>query len=495
MRVRITQQRCRRTWSLAAGLAVVAAASLAAQGPDRQLVDAVQRHDGNAIRTLLASGADVNRPSADGTTPLHWAVHHDDTALVATLLKAGAVATAANRYGVNPLSIAALNGNATIVAALLEAGVSPATAMAEGETALMTAARSGSLETVRVLISRGADVNARDGWRGQTALMWAAAEGHAAVVGELLAHKADVAVRAAPPNKNPRARTPAAATGPQQGYTAVMFAARGGHIDAVNALLDAGANVNDRAPSGVTLLHLSIINAHFELAAQLLERGADPNATVGLGVTPLHQLIQVRRPVYATRPAPIPTGNLDSLDLLRLLLARGAKVDAGLLPPKVRRPAGEDTVPAPGGGATPFWLAARGPDVEAMRVLLEAGANPLATTDDGVTALMTAAGIGFRQGTRPKLEPEVLAAVTLAVERGGDVNATDAEGYTALHGAAFRGVNAVVLYLLERGARIDAKTKDGRTPLDIANDATDARSQPETAALLRALVAKSAARQ
>ncbi len=121
-------------------------------------------------------------------------------------------------------------------------------------------------------------------------------------------------------------------------------------------------------------------------------------------------------------------------------------------------------------------------------MLVAAGADPAVTTDDGVTLLMSAAGIDYRQGPREKLEPQVLEAVRLALAWGADVDAVDAEGNTALHGAAIRGANSTVRLLLEEGAQIDARNTRGRMPLDSAEDASDARSQPETAALLRELM-------
>lgn len=485
-----------RVAALAVVVVLVTVVAAAAQSPDRRLVAAVKAHDLTTVRALLEARADVNVPDVEGMTPLHWAVHHDDLALATQLIGAGAAADASNRYGVRPMAIACLNGSAAIVDALIRAGADANGAMPEGETPLMTAARVGSAETVALLLARGADPNAKDEWRGQTALMWAAAEGHAAVVRALVARGADLGARAAPPARNvPRARATETPTSAQRGMTAAAFAVRGGHLETTLSLLDAGADVNDRTPTGASLLHLAILNAHFEVAARLVERGADVHAVIGAGVTPLHQLVQVRRPLYATRPAPVPTGTMDSLALMKVLLSHGARVDAGLQPPKVRIPAGEDAVPPPGGGATPFWLAARGPDVDAMRVLLQAGADPKVKTDDGVTVLMAAAGIGFRQGTRPKLEPEVLEAVKLALDHGGDVHATDVDGFTALHGAAFRGVNSVAALLLERGARLDARSKAGQTPLDVANDASDARAQPETAAFFRKVMASRAARQ
>ena len=140
-------------------------------------------------------------------------------------------------------------------------------------------------------------------------------------------------------------------------------------------------------------------------------------------------LVQVRRPEWTLRPDPVPTGNLDSVGLMKALLAHGARVDAPLPSPPERAQSGVDVderIPPPGGGATPLWLAARGPDPEAMRLLVAAGANPMVTTEDGVTLLMSAAGIDYRQGPREKLETQVLEAVALALELGADVTVTDA---------------------------------------------------------------------
>ena len=483
----------RHAWSTATFVVCVLCASIGAElgAQTVSIVDAARRADVGSVRALLQQGAGVNAADADGSTALHWAAHHDDEELVDELVRAGANVDASNDYGIQPLVIACTNGSEAVVKRLLKAGASANTSQGEGETVLMTAARAGSGAVVRMLLEAGADANALDSWRGQTALMWASAEGHTDVVGALLSAGAQLHARAAPVAKTARAR---AATPSNVGFTPLAFAVRGGHIETVKVLLDAGANLQERTASGLPLLHLAILNAHFELAQVLLDRGADPNQPTPAGLTPLHHVVQIRRPVYATRPAPVPTGSVDSLSLMQTLIDRGARLEAGLPPPKVRRPAGEDAVPPPGGGATPLWLAARGPDVAAMRLLLKAGANSRVQTDDGVTLLMTAAGIGFRQGTRPKLESEVLDAVKLALEHGGDLHAADIDGATALHGAALRGVNSVVLFLVDKGAQLHAQDKRQRRPIDVAEDASDARSQPETAALLRKLMTRTPAR-
>jgi ankyrin repeat protein len=376
-----------------AAVLVLAGDGVAAAEP---LVVAARRGDMATVRALVARHADVNAPDVDGSSALHWAVHHDDVGVVKLLLLSGARVDAANRYGVRPLSIACLNGSAGSVAALLDAGADPNTSQPEGETALMTAARAGSVEVVRMLIARGADVDAKEHWRGQTALMWAAAEGHVDVVRLLIEHGADIHARSTFPAAahvlNPggqflRDRQTGAA--PPLGLTPILFAVRGGHQGVVLALLDTGASVNTAAPSGYSLLHLAIENAHFELAAALLERGADPNSVGPLpeGLTPLHHVVQVRRPMPFQRlDPPVPTGSLTSLDLMRALIARGADVDADLatplkkrlsaMPPAVRAlwKVDEDMDVV----QTPLWLAANnpgGPDPEAMELLVAAGAK------------------------------------------------------------------------------------------------------------------------
>jgi ankyrin repeat protein len=471
----------------AVAASVLAAAPAAAQSV---MADAAKRHDVAAVRQLIGR-ADVNAAGGDGMTALHWAVHHDDAALIDSLLTAGANVGALNRYGVAPLAIAALNGNAAIVQRLLRAGADPNVKQPEGETALMTASRSGSLESVRALLDHQADVNARDKWRQQTALMWAAAEGHADVVRELLARGADLAARSKEATSGRRAPRPAA-SGMPQGFSAIQFAVRHGHREAARLLLDAGASVDDRTAAGNNLLHLAIMNAHYELAALLLERGADPNRPSSERLTPLHHVVHTRRPPWQTLPPPVPSGGLDSLELMKRLIAKGADVNARLTPSDRRRSPDDETIPPPDGGTTPLWLAATGPDPDAMRLLLDAGADPSIRTDANETTLLAAAGIAYRQGYRQKLEPDVLEAVRILLERGADVNATDNMGNTALHAAAIRGVNSVVVLLLDKGASLNARNKNGKLPVQLAEDASDARSQPETAALLRRLMAERA---
>jgi ankyrin repeat protein len=459
----------------AAGLVTLVGPLLpaAAAGP---LLEAVKAGDTAAARELLAERADANDADADGTTALHWAIHGNELELASLLLDAGANAGVANRYGVPPIYLAAENGNAPLVRALLEHGADANAALPEGETALMTAARTGDVATLEALLQAGADPNARESWKGQTALMWAAAENNAAALTTLLVAGAE---------------RDAVSRGGE--FTALTFAVRHGAIDATRVLLDAGADVDAALTDGTSLLVLAVTNAHYELAAVLLAAGADANAAAQ-GWTALHQIAWSRRwNMGFNSPGPAQTGNLDSLELVRKLVATGADVDARV----TKEPIDGNRNKLNRIGATPFLLAAKACDVPLMRVLLEQGADPALTTDEGTTPLMAAAGVGiWAPGENPGTHEEALAAVTLAYEVGGGaVDAVNANGETALHGAVYRGgAIPVIEFLTARGARLDAVNALGWMPVTVADgvEYTPAvlKRYPEAAALLRRLMAE-----
>ena len=463
-----------------------------AAADDPPLVAAARAGDCAGVRDLLAAGAEVDAPAADGATALHWAVHRDLPELVGLLIDAGANVSVANRYGVQPIALAATNGSAAVLRRLLDAGADPNAAMPGGETALMTAARAGPPDAVRVLLAAGADPNARDDAGGQTAVMWAAARNNVPAVHVLAELGADLHVRTAgppPPPSRSYFRSP-----PPTSFTALLFAVRSGAIDATRALLDAGAGVNDTLSDGQSALVVAAANAHWELADYLLDRGADPNLA-GAGWNALHQTVRTRRPNPSGGLAgPIPTGRLDSIDVVRKLIARGVDVDARMMTNGMKDGQRSRLNRL---GATAFFLAAKNTDVEALRVLIEAGADPLIPSADGTTPLMVAAGIaifipGEDGGSLPGQEDEVLEAVRVCVELGTDVDATNFRNETALHGAAFRGVNRVVEYLVDQGAALDARTVEGWTPLAIANGLSYSdffKAQAHTADRLRELMA------
>ena len=478
-----------------AAVALLAGASAAGAGARRgaALVEAVKAGGVDRVRALVADPAvDVNAAGPDGATALHWAVHQDDARLVALLLDAGADAGAANRYGVRPIALAAENGNAAVVERLLEAGADPNAALRGGETALMTAARTGDAATVRALLARGADPNARDEFRGQTALMWAAARGNAAAVHALAELGADVHARTETAERAPGGNRLFYAP-PPTGFTALAFAARGGRLDALRVLLEAGADVDDTLSDGQSALVVAVANANWAAADYLLDRGADPNLA-GAGWNALHQLVRTRRMNTGFGfPGPIPSGGVDSIDVLRKMIALGGDVDARMTTNGMKDGQRNRLNRL---GATPFFLAAKVTDTEAMRVLAEAGADAVTPNADGTTPLMVAAGVaiwnpGEDGGSLPGQEDEVLEAVKMCVELGNPVDAANYRGETALHGAAFRGANNVVEYLVEQGADLDARTALGYSPLAVADGFSYSdfyKAQKHTAALLRGLM-------
>ena len=469
-------------------LMTMAQGSVMAAVADLQLLEAVQRQDRAAVRTLLKEGVDVNAARGDGATPLAWAVHLDDLETVDLLIRAGADVNAANDLAVTPLMLAATNGRAAMVERLLDANAGPNVARSTGETALLLAARTGKPDVIRLLLAAGAAADATMGAREHTPLMWAAAEGHAPVVRLLLEVGADKEARTtwtkdegrAPryggqkePLK-PRAdgRSVIASLWPRDGdsdkvrfeggMTPLLLAVNGGHQDAVRVLLEAGAKADGAMPDGLTPLQLAQIRRHEGLALFLLEHGADPN-TAGPGFPPLHVA------AYLSQPA-----------IAKALIARGADVNARMMKPyRVvaalelgvnRRPG--DTGVFTNIGSTPFVTAAKHGQIEIMRMLLDAGADPFLTAQAGENALMSAAGIGRPQPSNVTYhlwkEADQLEAVRIALELGLDINAKNEWGLTALHGAAYTDDARVVEFLAAHGASLNPLDWQNQTPLRIA---------------------------
>lgn len=458
---------------------------------DLRLVEAVQRRDAAAALTLLKASADVNAAQPDGATALAWAAHWDNLDLAARLIKAGAKVNAANELGVTPLMLASANGSAAMAAALVAAGADASAARSTGETALMMAARSGSVELVKLLVAHGANPNTQT-TRGQTALMWAANEKHPAVAQVLLEAGANLTARSAvktPPNRNYAGRADKdVAKGqrpvlrenealnpefhrdvmrtregnrPEGGFTPLLYAVLSGDTETVRLLLDRGAPVNDAAPGGMTPVLLALIKRHEPLALFLLDRGADANVTQ-TGYAPLHIAAATSQ-----------------VDAVKALLTHRADPNVRLEKPVSMTEAfvtGTKVSPGAGWvdlkGATPFMIAARTVDVASMRALIAGGADPFLTSEDGATALMLAAGLGKRAnadiGYFTWDEPRAIEAITLALEAGVNVNASNKDGETALHGAAYHAANEIINFLVSKGATLNATNWQGQTPLLIA---------------------------
>jgi ankyrin repeat protein len=470
--------------SMPGAWAVAVTVLLGAMGPqssaaDSRLADAAEKSDRAAIRALLKQNADVNAAQADGMTALHWAAHRDDPETAKLLASASVAVT--NRFGVTPLSLACQNGSTAMVELLLERGADPNTVVRGGETVLMTAARTGKPVPVKALLARGAKVDAKER-RGQTALMWAAADGHAAVVELLLKAGADF-------------RTPLS----DSGFTPLFFAARGGRTDVVRALLKAGAEVNEamqpRKPggkgpvAGTSALILAMENGHYELARVLLEAGADPNDQ-RTGFSPLHVMTWVRKPPRGEdhgAPPPAELGPVNSLQFIRELVKRGADVKAPLA--NGRGGAGQFNKK----GASPFLMASATADLPYMKLLLELGADASVPNADKCSPLMVACGIHVGSDAANEVageEPEVLLTAEFLLKLGADVNTVDANGETAMHGAAYKNLPKVVQFLADKGAKVEVwnrKNKYGLDPLGIAEGHRPGNFKPsaETAAAVR----------
>lgn len=466
----------------------------AAPASDVSLLDAAKQGNREAVRSLLAGNhSGVNTAKADGTTALAFAAYHDDLEMAEMLLAAGADPNAANDYGVTPLSLACTNRSTSMVDKLLRAKADSNRARSSGETPLMTCAGNGATEAVTLLLAAGADPSRSETDNGQTALMWAAAGKHTEAVRALAAKGADV-----------RARSKVIAEGdpfvistnsvfgynfPQTvhfpkssgGFTALLFAAQQGEIESARVLLDAGAEVNEATEEDGSALVVAAASGHEPLAMFLLERGANPNSRDGYGLTALHYALHEGL-LNLMGAKPTPTDKFgwtrkNMPQLIRALLAHGADPNAriGRNWPTLDHPfLGRNTEDAPQiepVGATPFLLAAASGDVASMRILVEGRADPKATTSEGATAWLIAAGLGAERGRRS--EKAAIEALKVALEFSGDpkaaVNAViSGDKRTPLHAAAYQGWGEMIQYLVSQGAHLDSIDKYGQTPLSIA---------------------------
>ena len=487
------------------------------------LADAAERGDLAAVRSLIGQGSDVNAARVDGTAALHAAVHADQLEIADLLLRAGANAGARDRYGVTPLYLACVNGNAEMIRRLLDAGVDPDTTDPGGETALMTAARTGAVAALRLLIERGAAVDAREPEFQQTALMIAVREDHRAAV-ELLvkagaavnapdAQGADAGVRAAVqghrlrigrgrhqpgglPDRGRRAEV-------KGGMTPLLYAARDGRLEAARMLVAAGADLELGDGNGIRPLLMAALNGQIDVARFLAERGANVNADDFWGRSPLWAAVEYRNLDMNNNDQDSPKDNgvdrAPVLDLIRLLLDKGADVNARtreVPPPRRWLYSLNDVSWVDFTGQTPFLRAALSGDTTTMRLLVQRGADPNLATLAGTTPLMAAAGVSWAVAQTYTESPQAsLDAVSLCLELGADVNAANSMGLTALLGAVNRGSNDIIELLVKRGARLDIKDKEGRTPLRWAEGvflaAVGAERKPATIALLEKLMAES----
>jgi ankyrin repeat protein len=498
-------------------IAAVGSWQFALEAGDLRLVQAATNDDASAVRALIQQKADVNAALADGTTALHWAVRANDLALVKSLLAAGAHAKTQDRYGLTPVRLACEEANDQILRLLLDAGADPNSPDPQGTTALTIAARTdGGTQAVKLLLERGAAVNAEDSVHS-TALMWAVRSNHPEAVDLLIHHDAQINARTRKGDPPPR-RAPDSGGGshglgivrsgwPERGYqeptpgemTALLYAARDGRIEIARTLIASNANVNQVEANGVSPLVMAIANNHLDVARLLLDHDADLNAMDWWGRTPLWTAVDLRD-LEVNKTEDNGVDRPAALQLIRALLDLGAKVNARTKEvPPLRRwlmPI-SDLSWVDLTGQTPFLRAALSADLTVMHLLLDKGADPNVTTFAGTTPLMAAAGVNWVGGQTYSESKQFLEAVELCLEHGADVNAVNSMGITAVIGAVNRGSDDILDLLVKKGASLDVKDKQGRTPMVWAEGVFLATNPPEkkpsTMALIQRLTPAKAA--
>ena len=498
------------------GCAISLALCLIASGAGSSPVaDAAMHGDKAALRALVEQKADVNAPQADSATAIQWAAYKNDLEMADLLIGSGANVKTSNRDGATPLYLASINGSAAMIEKLLKAGADPNEQGPHGDTPLMLASRTGNLAAIQVLLDHKADVNAKEKLRGTTALMWAAEQSHPDAVKLLIEHGADASATTKPDTRNARnnladtvttrlnsafgavgqakargAKAPpppppdgenlvpfygSSKTTDGGGLTALVYAAREDCLGCAKTLLAARADVNQRTHYGWTPLLVATQNRHYKLAAYLLDHGANPNIANNGGWTPLYIATDNRD--IESGDYPVRTPDMDHLDYIKLLIAKGANVNARIcgVASTPTSCVGDSTETRNNftmqwlfeDGATPFLRAAQSGDVELMKLLLARGANPKIFTAHNVTPLAVASGIGWVEGvTFEWSEAESLEAVKMCLALGIDPNVADDEGRTALHGAAHKGRADVIQLLADHGAKLDAHDNGSRDSIN-----------------------------
>jgi ankyrin repeat protein len=478
---------------------VVATLTIAIAGAsgDDSLIKAVKAGDRGAVRTLIASKANVNTRSGDGSTALLWAAHGADVEIARMLIAAGAKVDVANRYGVTPLLDASRTGDVAMMALLLKAGANPSLAHPDGETPVMAASRAGSVPAVRLLLDRKVDVNASERVKNTTALMWASAEGHAEVVDVLLKAGADPNRQASVTAITERSMNSDHPTG---GFTALMWAARNGHENVVRRLAEGGADLKLKNGDGASAAMIAIYNDRFDMAATLVKLGSDANDGSLYVAVEMRESTTDQFAFDGSRLRPDHPNTLSALDLMTLLLERGADPNK----PFTGQFHSTSMPNSDRFDNTPFFRAAITSDVEALKLLAAHGANleqtPVAPAPPeggaapapggrgrgnpnvGRTAAMVTmtggrgpqmtGGPGYiRSGVVPYREPgsrKPEDALAVLLEAGANPNAKGPDGSTLLHQAAQVGNVAMIRALADAKVDFNQTNRDGLTALDVA---------------------------
>jgi len=451
-----------------------------------------------ALLAALAGGgalaapkaADVNHRFSDGSTPLQWAVYEGDVEEARRLIEAGADVSAANDYGATAMGLAAEVGHTELLELLLDAGADVDSPNPEGQTALMAVARTGNVEAARLLLDRGAAVDARERWGGQTALMWASARRHPQMMALLISRGADVDARSIHRDYQ---RHVTAEGRPKSldsgGFTPLLYAARENCIACVDVLLANGADIDLPDPDGVSPLLLAIMNANWDLAKRLIEAGANVNQWDIFGQAPLFAAVGLYTRADGGRASIDPPNETKGIEVLRMLLERGADPNMQLFfrPANVRGSTNTR-------GSTPLIRAANNGDLEVVKLLLEHGADPTLYMADRQTPIHAVLA-----GRAP--ERQALELIRVFYEAGTDVNVValvhhmqEVRGGSALHYAVRKRYKEVIKQLAAYGIDMDARDQDGLTALDYTQSrgfmpfmALQTPIYEEEAALLREL--------
>src|SRR5438552_9225129 len=503
---------------------------------------AAYRGDKALADLLIRAGEDVKAANREGATPLWLASVNGDAAIIAALISAGADPNEHLPLGRTPLMTASRTGNVEAMKVLLDHGADVnAKETLRGTTALMWAADEAHPPAVQLLIQRGADIKARSNPtpRGRGPALGkandprraVAAQGAAVAAGRALDLNALNALTQGGAAQSQRGAAQGqrgagagagdaagddeqgdAAAGPPRrgpapndggGLTPLVYAARSNDLESVKVLLAAGADINQVTGYGWSPLLVATQNRYYKLGAFLVDHGADVNLANKGAWTPLYLATDNRN--IESGDYPVRKGDMDHLDFIKLLLDKGANVNARLKDSTETRTVFTNQW-LDENGATAFLRASQSGDLALMKLLLAHGVDPQIATTLKVTALQVAAGIGWVEGiTYEWSDHDTLEAVRLLLELGLDPNAQADTGRTALHGAAHKGRPAVVQLLVDHGARLDVRdygNTDNRggklavhtwQPVDYADGLVrvgvqSAIAHPETGLLLRKLM-------
>ena len=468
-----------------------------------------------AVAALLKAGADANLPDCNGATPLMFAAGSGNAAAVEILLNHGANPNAQEKiHGQTALMFAAAKNRAEVIRLLIRRGADPKIASTviklnrlptdEDGTVVKTRPSARQEPIIAYTLDDGtvpeasaktvgtSELEAQDAAaapkrrrRGQQANSAAGNEGGtsadtaASGAGEA-ANAADGQATGRRGGRGTRGTQTAAALAAvarrasalvSGGNTALTLAAREGHLEAIQALIVSGADINQpNAGDKATPLVTAICNGHYGAAKYLLDYGADPNLASVDGLAALYATIDAQWQPVGWAPNAITNQEpLTHLELMQAILEKKGDVNARLTKKLWFRPTHHDECWIGSAGATAFWRAAQATDIAAMRLLIAHGADPKIATNEGVNALMVAAGLGWNGNFSTQGPDTALDAVKYCLLLGLDPTPQDVQGYTALAGAAYRGDNELVKLLVSRGAKLDARNDRGWSVTDMAN--------------------------